>query len=138
MTRRLLPTAVLLFVTLWTLYSLSNLWGMLSISASDAAEQRAALIGGDCAALPRLAASHPEQITLELMHELAAHPDERLRELTAHQEWTPHVSIDQQMRVVQSLEPEELRERCALWLTRRATSQNTLTLSELETYWSSK
>jgi hypothetical protein len=137
-TRRLLPTAVWLFVALCTLYSLGNLWGMLSMSASDAVEQRAALIGGDCAALPRLAASHPEELTLALMQELATHHDERLRELTAHQAWTPHISIKQQIKVVRALEPEQLRTRCELWLTRRATSQNTLTLSELRTYWNSK
>ncbi len=138
MTRRLLPTVILLGISLWSLNSLATLWDVLGIRASDAAEQRAALIGGDCAALPRLAASHPEELTLVLMLELAAHPDLRLRELTAHQAWTPHVNIQQQIKVVQALEPEQLRMRCELWLTRRATSQNTLPLNELQTYWNSK
>ena len=138
MTRRLLPAVILLGISLWSLNSLATLWDVLGIRASDAAEQRAALLGGDCAALPRLAASHPEELTLVLMLELAAHPDVRLRELTAHQAWTPHISIKQQIKVVQALEPEQLRMRCELWLTRRATSQNTLTLNELQTYWNSK
>ena len=138
MTRRLIPAAILFCITLWTFNSLDDLKGMRSISPSHAAQQRAALIGGDSAALPRLAASHPEELNVELMHELAAHPDERLRELTAHQVWNPHVSIEQQIEVVQGLKPERLRARCELWITRRATSQNTLTLSELQTYWSSK
>ncbi len=136
--RRLLPTATLFLVASWTLYSLGNLWEMLSPSTSDAVEQRAALIGGDCTALPRLASSHPEQVTLALMQELATHPDERLRELTAHQAWTPHISLEQQIKIVRALKPDWLRARGELWLTRRATSKNTLTLSELKTYWNSK
>lgn len=133
---RLLPTAVCILVTLWTLASLVNLWEMLRPQQTEAAEISSSLLSGDTTALPLLAASHPEALTLDLLHELAAHPDERLRELTAHQEWTPHVSIGQQIKVVQGLEPAWLRERGTLWLTRRATSQNTLTLRELETYWS--
>ncbi len=137
MTRRLIPAVILFCITLWTLSSLDDLSGVLSMSTSDAAEQRAALMGGDCAALPRLAASHPEELNIELMRELAAHPNERLRELTAHQAWIPHISIEQQIEVVQGIKPERLRASCELWITRRATSKNTLTLSELQTYWSS-
>jgi hypothetical protein len=135
---RLLPTAVYIAVTLWTLSSLVNLWEMLVPQQREVDEITSSLLSGDTAALPLLAASHPEALTLDLMRELASHPDERLRELTAHQEWIPHVSIDQQIQVVRGLEPAWLRDRATLWLTRRATSQNTLTLSELETYWNSK
>ena len=135
---RLLPAALCLGLCLWTVNSLVNFGRLLSWQETGATELSSALLEGDSTALPRLAASHPEALTLELMRALAAHPDARLRELTAHQDWIPHVSIKDQMQVVRGLEPEALRARATLWLTHRATSQNTLTLSELETYWISK
>jgi hypothetical protein len=135
---RLLPAALCLGLCLWTVNSLINFGRMLRPQETEAKYLISALLEGDSTALPRLAASHPEALTLELMRALATHPDARLRELTAHQDWTPHVSLKEQMQVVRGLEPEAARTRATLWLTHRATSQNTLTLSELETYWSSK
>lgn len=136
--KRILPASVIIAVGLWTLTSLVRFWRLITPQSSTATELEASLLSGDAAALPLLKAAHPDALTVELMQRLAAHPDLKLRELTAHQAWTPRVSLDQQVQIVQSLEPDWVRKRGALWLTRRATSQNTLTLSELETYWSSK
>ena len=130
---RLLTTGALIALSLWTLTSLAA-----SIRPKEAAELKSSLLSGDTAALALLKAAHPEALTIDLMQRLATHQDLKLRELTAHQAWTPQISLEQQIKVVQSIEPDWVRERGTLWLTRRATSQNTLTLNELETYWSSK
>ena len=130
---RLLTTGALIALSIWTLTSLAA-----SLQPKEAAELESSLLSGDTAALALLKAAHPEALTIDLMQRLATHQDLKLRELTAHQAWTPQISLEQQIKVVQSIEPDWVRERGTLWLTRRATSQNTLTLNELETYWSSK
>ena len=136
--KRILPSSVIIAVGLWTLTSLVRFWRMITPQSSTATELESSLLSGDAAALPLLKAAHPDALTIELMQRLAVHQNLKLRELTAHQAWTPQVSLDQQIQIVKSLEPDWVRERGALWLTRRATSQNTLTHSQLETYWSSK
>ena len=136
--KRILPASVIIAVGLWTLTSLVRFWRMITPQSSTATELESSLLSGDAAALPLLKAAHPDALTIKLMQRLAVHQNLKLRELTAHQAWTPQVNLDQQIQIVKSLEPDWVRERGALWLTRRATSQNTLTLSQLETYWSSK
>ena len=103
--------------------------------SADALTQE--LLRGDYEALPLLAAQHPESLTPELMHTLAAHPDWRLRELVAHHCWNPHVSLDTQRGAVMSLEPAEVRERAALWFRGRVSSRDPLTLADIQSYWTS-
>lgn len=106
--------------------------------SSDPDTLRERLLEGDCEALPVLARYHPELLNQELQETLLLHPDHRLRELVAHQAWIPHVSLQSQADAVAKLEPVELRERALLWLSRRTTSQLSLTLEDLASYWSSR
>ena len=105
---------------------------------SDADTLLARLLGGDCEALPVLARHHPQALDLELYQTIASHPDPLLRELAAHQAWTPHIALSTQLEVVGALQPPALRERALLWLSRRTTSQKTLTLADIDSYWSTR
>lgn len=105
---------------------------------SDADSLLARLLGGDCEALPVLARHHPQALDLELYQTIASHPDPLLRELAAHQVWTPHIALSTQLEVVGTLQPPALRERALLWLSRRTTSQKTLTLADMDSYWSTR
>ena len=69
---------------------------------------------------------------------LATHSDPRLRELAIHQVWIPHIDIRTQLDAWSTLQPPALKNRAALWLDRRTTSQKTLTLADLDTYWASR
>jgi len=102
---------------------------------ADAASLLKALRSGRCDALAILATHHPEELTPELMRELATHEDHRLRELVAHQDWIPHIPLRDQLKVCATLEPRELRDRARIWSERRTTSRETLTRSDIVTYW---
>ena len=69
---------------------------------------------------------------------LLEHADHRLRELVAHQAWIPHLDLRFQVEAVSKLEPPRVRERALLWLSRRTTSQKTLTLEDIDAYWTSR
>lgn len=106
--------------------------------STDATTLTARLLDGDCEALPVLAQHHPEALTTELLQTLATHSDPRLRELTLHQAWIPHIPIHAQLEIARTLEPPELRQRAHLWLSRRTTSLKSLTLKDIESYWTSR
>ena len=106
--------------------------------STDPQALRERLLGGDCEALPVLARHHPQALDLELYQTIASHPDPLLRELAAHQVWTPRIALSTQLEVVGALQPPALRERALLWLSRRTTSQKTLTLADMDSYWSTR
>lgn len=110
----------------------------LTASSLDAETLLARLRSGDCAALPLLATHQPEELTLDLMTELAQHREPRVRELVGHQDWIPHINLRAQLAVVATLEPASLRERAMIWITRRTTSKGTLTRDDLASYWKTR
>lgn len=103
----------------------------------DATELEERLLAGECEALPVLAHLHPQALDIGLLHALSTHADPHLRELVGHQAWTPHIDLLTQLDAVNTLQPPALRERALFWLTRRTTSQKTLTNAEIKAYWSS-
>ena len=105
---------------------------------TSAEELLGRLKSGDCEALPILANHHPEELTLELMAALARHEDPHLRELVGHQDWIPHINLRNQLSVAATLEPAELRERAMIWIGRRSTSREALTLRDIASYWGAR
>jgi hypothetical protein len=105
---------------------------------TDAQALLSRLHSGDCEALPLLANLHPEELTLELMTALARHEDHDLRELVGHQDWIPHINLRNQLTVAATLEPAEVRQRAMIWIGRRSTSREALTLLDIGSYWDSR
>lgn len=110
----------------------------LTPQETDAEALLVRLNSGDCEALPLLASHHPEELTLDLMAALARHEDHHLRELVGHQDWIPHINLRNQLSIAATLEPAELRGRAMIWIARRTTSKEALTLLDIATYWDSR
>ena len=110
----------------------------LSSGPPDSQALLALLRSGGCEALPVLTTHHPEELTLALMKELALHEEARVRELVAHQDWTPHVTLHDQLAVAATLEPASTRARAMTWITYRSTSRDVLTKAAVASYWQTR